>query len=359
MSGEGRHSVSRPNITRTSRVAGAVLAALIATMVSTVPADAATAATSKPRPLAVSVPAEPAPLRPGMTGTIPIRVVNPGTAPLSVRLTGRRVMFGDDGRITIAGRDPLWDGRVDFPVGTITIPAGRYRNIGLVVRMPARIEPDLYFIGFLVTPAANDPGSVTYINQIGSYVTIDVPGPRNRALAAELHLAGFAFTTHTHAQLHLHNVGTAAAVYWGESDTTSAPGGVTSQHRLDRSLLPQGRSRTSLLDVTPSFPIAIVTIHVHIIYPGRTDATTTELVVSKRVLIVQPAAFILLIALLVAAAGVWYAFRRRRRQGPRQPNAQRSTPARRNMTKRPSSKEREATHVIRALEQRLAGRGRA
>ena len=197
------------------------------------------------------------------------------------------------------------------------IAARGYREVGLTVRMPARISPDLYFVGFLVTPLPDAAGNLTYINQIGSYVTIDVPGPRIRTLTADLHLPGFASANDVRAKLHVQNTGKSAAMFWGENDTTATPGSsAPRQARLDRSLLPAGRSRTIVVEAKPSFLVAMVTMHVHILYPGRTDAGTTEIVLTKKVLVVQPAAVVLLGAILLIA-GIWYALRRRRRRNPR------------------------------------------
>jgi LPXTG-motif cell wall-anchored protein len=298
----------------------AAVAGTLTVLVSGIPsAQAAPDPQAGPRSLAVSVPAEAAPLEAGATGTVPIRVVNPGSRPVAVRITGQGVRFADEGRITIAGRDPMWDGRVDFPARPMTISAQSYRDVDLAVHMPTHISPDLYFIGFLVTPLPGAAGNLTYINQIGSYITIDVPGPRTRTLAADLDLPSFALTSHLHAKLHVHNVGKSAAMFWGENDTTAAPGSsAPTQARLERSLLPAGRSRTIVVEAKPSFLVAMVTMRVHILYPGRTDAGTTEIVLTKRVLVVQPAAVVLLGALLIVA-GIWYARRRRKRRRQRKP----------------------------------------
>src|SRR5439155_7934900 len=104
------------------------------------------------RQLAVSVPTEAAELTPGAVGTIPIRVVNPGPAAVTVRIRSQRVKFGDDGRVTVAGPDPTWARRIRLPAGPITVGAHAYRDLGVTVHMPADISPDLYFVGFLVTP---------------------------------------------------------------------------------------------------------------------------------------------------------------------------------------------------------------
>ena len=328
----------------------ASLAAMIAILAGAVPALAASGPVGNRRPIAVSVPSEAAPLDPGATGTIPIRVVNPGSTPVTVRVSGQGVRFGDDGRVTISGSDPIWDGRIDFPAGPITIAAQSYRSVGLTVHMPARIDPDFYFVGFLVTPLPNAAGNLTYINQIGSYITINVPGPRTRTLVADLHLPSFAITNDFHANLHVHNVGKAAAMYWGENDTTATPGSSKPrQGRLDRSLLPAGRSRTVVVEAKPSFLIAMVTMHVHIFYPGRTDAATTEIVLTKHVLVVQPAAIVILGGILIATC-IWYANRRRRRraQGPAPPSPRRpAKPTRNDARKRrsPSPRRRVPAHA--------------
>jgi hypothetical protein len=306
-----------------ARRAAVVIAAAITAATGAFPAFAASGPVGYPRPLVVSVPADPAPLKAGTTGMIPIRVVNPGTTPETVRITGRAADFGDNGRVTITGRDPLWQSRITLPASPITISPQRYRDIELTVHVPAHIVPDLYFIGFLVTPSRKPGGNLTYTNQVGSYVTIDVPGPRSRALSANLELPGFAFATNARGALHVHNVGKAAVVYWGENDTTAAPGSsAPRQARFDRSLLPIGRSRKIEVTAKPAFPIAIITVRIHLFYPGRTLASSKEIVLTKHVLVVQPAAAFVLGAILLAGS-VWLA-RRRRRRGHRRRAADRA-----------------------------------
>ena len=291
----------------------AVLIAGIAVATGAFPAFASSGPVGNPRQLVVSVPAEPATLAAGATGTIPIRVVNPGSRPETVRLTAHAVEFGDNGRVAISGRDPLWHSRISLPDSPIRISPRSYRDIGLTVHIPPQIVPDLYFIGFLVTPVRKPSGNITYTNQIGSYVTIDVPGPRLRALAAKLELPGIAFASHARGALYVHNVGKAAVIYWGENDTGAAPGKSSpSQARFDRSLLPIGRSRKIEVTAGSAFPIAVVTMRVHLFYPGRTLATSKEIVLTKHVLVVQPAAVFVLGTLLLAGL-IWFARRRRRR----------------------------------------------
>jgi LPXTG-motif cell wall-anchored protein len=293
----------------------ATLGAAITIIAATAsPVFAAPGPTGTAQPLAVSVPAQAASLKAGATGTIPIRVVNPGSTAVTVRITDRKVTFGDNGHVAIAGVDPAWAGRVELPTGPITIAAASYRDVGLTVHMPARIDPDLYFLGFLVTPVHRVTSSLTYVNQIGSYVTVDVPGPRRRVLTATLDAPGFALGGSFYATLHVRNVGKAAAVFWGENDTTAAPGTSSPrQQRLDDSLLPIGRSRAITLSARSSFLVSSVTMRVHIFYPGRVPSMTTQIVLTKHVVVVQPAAFVLIGAILIAGA-VWLVLRRRRRR---------------------------------------------
>src|SRR5207245_9237861 len=105
-----------------------------------------------------------------------------------------------------------------------------------------------------------------------------------------------------------------AVMYCVKNDTTATPGSSNPrEERIDRSLRPIGRSRTITVDAKPSFLIAMVTMHIHILYPGRTDATTTQIVLTKHVLVVQPAALVLLACVLIAAGG-WYTHHRRKRR---------------------------------------------
>ena len=302
------------------------LALAMVTLTGVAPARAALGAVGAARQIAVSVPSEAARIGPGRTGTVPVRIVNPGSAGVTVRVVGRGVRFGDDGKVTMTDRDPLWARRVSFPARPIAIAARSYHDVKLRVRMPARIDPDLYFIGFLVTPLSRVKANLTYVNQIGSYVTIDVPGPRTRVLAADLDLPSYAISSRAHATVRVRNEGRAAAVFWGESDATAMPGSpAPAQARIAGSLLPRGRSRSIVVEAKSSFPIALITMHIHIFYPGRNNATTREITLSKRVLLVQPAALWAPPGALLV--GLLFLGRRRRKRRRRQTFGRRRRPA--------------------------------
>ena len=95
--------------------------------------------------------------------------------------------------------------------------------------------------------------------------------------------------------------------------------------------------------------IAIVTMHVRILYPDDTDAGTTEIVLTKHVLVVQPAALVILGGILMVA-GIWYARRRRKGRSGRPPRPRPLhpvEPTRKTSRKRrfPSRRRRVPTHV--------------
>ena len=194
--------------------------------------------------MAVSVPADPVPAHAGGVARTLIRVVNPNHSAVSVVISSRTPALGDNGKVSIgSGPDPRWAGRVRFPKGAITIPAQGWRDIDLSIRVP-RLSPDLYFVGFLVTPVATAGGSIKVVNQIGSFLTLDVPGPRLRLLTGHLHLPSFVLGSEASGDLRVTNLGHASVTLWGENDTTSSPGGSYEQARLGPSLLPVGRSRS-------------------------------------------------------------------------------------------------------------------
>ena len=260
----------------------------VAAVLAAALAVAGTALAGGGRAIAVSVPADPVPARAGGEARTVIRVVNPNDVAVSVLIRSRTLALGDDGKVSIgAGPDPRWAGLVHFPSGALRIPAQGWRDVPLSIRVP-RLSPDLYFVGFLVTPVATAGGSIKVVNQIGSFVTLDVPGPRLRLLTGHLHLPSLVFGSHADGHVRVTNIGHAAVSLWGENDTTSSPGGGVDQERLGPSLLPVGRSRSIAVGGTPKWPVGIVTVTTHVTYPGRTASQTRELVLTSRVVVVSP-----------------------------------------------------------------------
>jgi hypothetical protein len=286
------------------------------------PTVAARAAATSPagaapgRSLAVSVPPEPTAVRPGETARIPIRVLNPGHQPVTATITGREVRLLDDGVARMGtGPDPTWQGRVGFTPSLVTLPAQGYADVTVNVAVPATLDPDLHFVGFLVSPVQTSPGQVTVINEIGSFVTLDVPGRRATRLEAKLGLSGFTLGQEAAGRLDVHNVGSSAVRFWGESDTTARPGaGTPRQQRFAKSLVPMGRSRSVRVVAKPDWWVGVVTLQARIVYPAATEAATREIVIRRRVLVVDPRALVVLGGGLAAAVVAWVRRRRRRRR---------------------------------------------
>jgi hypothetical protein len=291
-----------------------MLAALLAS-VGAAQAAASAKPVGGPRSLAVSVPPDPLAIKPGTSAKTLARISNPTNAPVKVTVVSRALSLGNNGKVAIEpGPDPRWSTLVDFPKGVLTIPAESYVDVPLDVRVPAHLQPNLYFVGFLVTPVVTASGSLQVINQIGSFVTIDVPGPRLRKLTALFDVPSIVLGSRVSGMLRVANVGPAAVRFWGENDTTSVPGGSFEQQRLDPSLLPSQKSRYFSVTAKPAWLVGMVKMTVHVIYPGRTEATTKEMTFSKQVLVVSPivpgGGALLLLAV---AALLWRSRRKRRR----------------------------------------------
>ncbi len=293
----------------------AVVAALLAA-VATGGAAAASAPVGGARALSVSVPPDPIPFKPGVAQTVEIRVTNPNPRRMTATISPRGLSFGDNGKTSmLASPDPRWSS-LDFPKAPIAIPAEGFRDVPLRIRLPRQIEPDLYFIGFLVTPQQQSAGNLQVVNQIGSFLTVDVPGPRVRSLHATFDLSSFVVGTHVHGTLRIANTGHTVVRYWGENDTT-ASGGSFSEQRLDPSLLPVGSSSIVSVSRKAGWPVGRVTMTVHLIYPGRTESSTDELTFTKTVLVVSPLVPGGAVALLTLIAGtVLLRLRRRGRLVP-------------------------------------------
>lgn len=264
-------------------------------------------------------------LTPGETAAIPIRVMNPGASPVTVTVRSEGITLGDNGTTAFSGRpDPLWAGHTTFPSGDITISAQHFVDLSVVVHMPTQIDPDLYYIGFLVSPIPTVSGEVVVINQIGAFLTIDVPGPRVRALSADLTATGFNWgPIHIDAlvvgdqvdgRLTVRNIGASSVLFFGENDVTSAPiSGSPFQQRISRSLLPIGRSRWFAVAAQPAFPIDLVTMTDTVSFPDRTGTGTLQVLRTKTVLVISPWVIVVVCALVVAFGGWRLRARHRRR----------------------------------------------
>ena len=278
-------------------------------------ATAVMAAPSQPsRPLAVSVPPEPTKAPKGATVEIPIRVLNPGTQPVTVTISPRQVLLLDNGQVSMgANADPEWQDRVQFAPASATIEPQQFIDVTVTVDVPPTITSDLHFVGFLVSPVATAQGQVSVINQIGSFVTLDVPGPRVALIRVKLRVPGFTFGRQATGNVEIANVGESSVRFWGENDTTSWPGSTSTQQRFEKSLVPTGATRSLTVYAKPDWPVGFVTIRGQIIYPATAESATTEIKFSKRVLVIDPRAIGAFMAVPFHVYLQWWLRRRRRR----------------------------------------------
>jgi hypothetical protein len=266
----------------------------------------------------VDWPSAPATAPKGATTHIPIRVVNPGSQPVTVTISQRSVVLGDNGSVRIgASADPQWGSRVTFVPPTATLGARQYANVDVIVQVPAAIGSDLHFIGFLVSPVATAQGQVSVINQIGSFVTLDVPGPREARLGVTLAIPGFTLGREARGSLQVANVGHSAVRFWGENNITSWPGGAsTDQQLFDTSLVPVSTTRSLNVIARPAWPVGFVQLRGQIIYPSVTGSATAEVAFSRRVFVIDPWLILVAAGLLLAGALLGW-FRQRRRHSRR------------------------------------------
>ena len=276
------------------------------------------------RALSVSTVENPATLRPGHTYTVAIRVINSGSRALTVKVRGEGIDLGDNGKVSFTGQpDKFWAEYVTFPSGNITVPAQSFATVPITVRMPASIKPDFYYIGFLVTPVVTASTGITIVNQIGGFQIVDVPGPRAKKISAylsapvtKLHFGGVVIGSNAIGDLVVRNTGKTAVTFWGENDISMKLGAMPPQQRFDSELLPVGRIKQFTLKVPAVWPINVVTMRVTVFYHGRTDATSKQIVLTRRMLVISPWAIVLAFVFVACAAwGLLYA-RHLHRSGP-------------------------------------------
>ncbi len=293
------------------RLAFALATAMIAVAAGTGAGVAAVQAATS-RSIAVGVPTDPVLVRPGEASELPIRVINPGATAVTVMVKGEGIRLGNDGHVALTGRpDPEWSTRASFPAGELTIQPQSYVNVTVTVHVPAHLPPNLYFIGFVVTPVASGSG-VVQINQIASFVTINLAGPRTRSLTATVegpqgwHIGTFVLGSKVTGTLVVRNTGRTAVQFWGENNVTSLFRSDPVEQRIPVSLVPAGRYREFRLSGAGWLPVDIVTLGVSVTYPGRTAVSTRQILITRSYWVVAPwaiLAFLVLVALLAA----WWA----------------------------------------------------
>ena len=239
------------------------------------------------------------------------------TRAVRVTIASRALSLGNNGKVTIGlGADPRWK-LVHFPLANSTIPARSYRDIPLRIQVPRRIELPTCTSSASSSPRiATSSGSLQVINQIGSFITVDVPGPRLRKLSAAFDVPSVVLRlakSTAALQIDEHRP-SGSAVLGRERHRAPRPAGDPNSNASNRRCCPPGRRVYISVSGKPAWPVGFVTMKVHVIYPGRTEATTKELTYSKRVLVVNAIVPIVSILFLACASVLWWVRRRRRRE---------------------------------------------
>jgi len=76
------------------------------------------------------------------------------------------------------------------------------------------------------------------------------------------------------------------------------------QLRLAKSLLPIARSRSFPVSADPGMLLDLVTMTVTVTYPGTTESTTQQVVITKTVLVISPW-LLVIVCLLIAGVVGW------------------------------------------------------
>ncbi len=251
---------------------------------------ATTAAAEPAMVFNVSTPAEPVQGAPGHQVVLPLRITNPGTHAIAVEIRQRALDLGDNGQVSVLDHaDSTWGSHVQVPADPVTIPAGGYRQLDLRLRVPS-VAPDTYLVGFLITPLGSGDG-VRVVTAIGTYVLVDVPGPRDRRLDLALHAPTLSWSNTAVGDAVASNVGRSSLWYWGQQG----------DQRLPRAFLPAHRFRTITVVADSAMGLGVARLHLQLFY-NCTDRQVCERDVARSVLLIHPAYPVATLALMFVTA---------------------------------------------------------
>ena len=203
------------------------------------------AGASKGNGISVTFPAAPIPIRPGKVTDFQLKVRNDSSHSLAVTVVERSVRLENNGHEMLGIRpDATFGERTSVTPARLLLAVGQERTVRITVRAPSRLAPNDYFVGFLVSPVVTS-GNVRVLNDVGAFVVLDVPGPRQRKLTASfVGLPNFAFSSGVSGSIRVKSVGAAAA----EFTSTIEYSGFVSPHpravELPPELAPPGTYRT-------------------------------------------------------------------------------------------------------------------
>ena len=269
---------------------------------------------SSPVALSVSTPADSLAGEPGETVTSWVRVGNNGATALPITISPATIELGDNGATTMSpGVDPRFLNSVTLETTAATVPANDYIEISVSISIPTSLIPDIYLLGFLVTPAPGT-GSVQVVNQIGAFISIELPGSRDRRIEAAFDNAPhFVLSDSPTLTVRVDNVGESALEFTSETTIdgfgTATPGNI----RVEPKLLPSGTSRDVEITWVAELGIGVFDVHTRLVH-NLTQSETTGVELEHKIVVVSPIVLTVMVTiLLILAAGVVLLVRHRRR----------------------------------------------
>lgn len=217
-----------------------------------------------------------------------LRIGNAAGTPLSITIAPATVNLKNNGVTGFTPKpDPRFAGRITLSQTSAIIPVGGYIQLDVKVAIPATIIPDVYVLGFLITPEATGT-SVRIVNQIGSLIAFDVPGSRDRQLKAVFtDLPWIMFTNHPSLNIRTRSVGKSALQFTSQ-DNVSGFGMLDPKlTRNDPLLLPAGTSRDLTVSWDTPWGVGVNTISTTLLYP-KTVSANAQVVLTHQVIVVKP-----------------------------------------------------------------------
>jgi hypothetical protein len=245
-----------------------------------------------------------------------LRVGNAAATPLSVTIAPATVNLGNDGVTGFTPKpDPRFAGQITLSQTQAVIPAGGYIELAVKVSIPTTIVPDIYVLGFLITPEATGT-SVRIVNQIGSLIAFDVPGSRDRHLtAAFTAVPWIMFTNHPSLTVRTHSVGKSALEFTSQDALTGFGAVTPAITRNDPRLLPSGTHRDLTVAWNVPWGFGVDTVTTTLLYP-KTVSANAQIVLTHQVIVVKPllaliAGAMLLLILAIIALSIVHSRRNR------------------------------------------------
>ena len=243
-----------------------------------------------------------------------VRVGNNGAMALPITISPATMELGDNGATTMSpGVDPRFLNSVTLETTEATVPANDYIEVPVSISIPTSLVPDIYLLGFLVTPSPG-AGSVQVISQIGAFISIELPGSRDRRIEAAFNNAPrFVVSDNPTLTVHVDNVGESALEFTSETTIdgvgTATPGNI----RVAPELLPSGTSRNVEITWVAELGVGVFDVQTRLVH-NLTPSETTGVELEHKIVVVSPIALTVMVTILfiLAAGGVLIVRHRRR-----------------------------------------------